>query len=194
MREQLQKKFFAHFQSHKRLQHGIAVLQDSRGKKITDSQTKAYLFSNVYAMSYRSDNGAEPPPFFRDAVQIDPIVISNNVVESALASLNIIKSAGPDSLHPRILTLYPLGLSFDLTLETVDIPEDRREATVCPIFKKGCKGTPGNYHHVSLTSIVCKMMETILKSSLMKHLQQTASFSTAQHGFVPKSSVSPTFY
>ncbi len=28
-------------------------------------------------------------------------------------------------------------------------------------------------------------MEAILKSSLMEHLQRTASLSTAQHGFVP---------
>ncbi len=64
------KKLFAHFQSSKRLQNRIAVLQNSSGNEITDSQTEAYLFSNVFVLSYRSDDGAEPPPFFRDAVQI----------------------------------------------------------------------------------------------------------------------------
>ncbi len=37
-----------------------------------------------------------------------------------------------------------------------------------------------------LTPIVCKMMEAILKSSLMERLQRTASLSTAQYGFVLK--------
>ncbi len=103
MQEQIQKKLFAHFQSNQRLQNRIAVLQDSSGKKITDSQTQANLFTNVFAMPYRSDDGAEPPPFLRDAIQMDPIFISHKVVESALASLNINKSAGTDGLHPRIL-------------------------------------------------------------------------------------------
>ncbi len=59
-----------------------------------------------------------------------PIFISHNVVESALASLNINKGAGPDGLHPRILNAIapfisaPLAYLFNLTLETVDIPED----------------------------------------------------------------------
>ncbi len=78
------------------------MLQDSSGNKITDSQTQANLFSNVFAMSYRSDDGADPPTFYCDAVQMNPLFISHNVVESALASLNINKGAGPDGLHPRI--------------------------------------------------------------------------------------------
>ena len=35
-----------------------------------------------------------------------------------------------------------------------------KDARVTPLFKKGQKSNPGNYHPVSLTSIVCKCMET----------------------------------
>ncbi len=97
MQEQIQKNS-AHFQSSKRLQNRIAELQNSSGNEITDSQTEANLFSNVFVLSYRSDDGAEPPPFFRDAVQMNPIFVSHDVVKSALASLNINKGAGPDGL------------------------------------------------------------------------------------------------
>ena len=34
-------------------------------------------------------------------------------------------------------------------------------STVTPIFKKGCRSLPSNYRPVSLTSIVCKMLECI---------------------------------
>ncbi len=44
------------------------------------------------------------------------------------------------------------------------------------------------YRPVSLTSIVCNIMESILKTSMMDHLIQTAAISDAQHGFVPRRS------
>ncbi len=180
---------FAQFQSNERLQNRIAVLQGSSCNKVTDSQTQANLFSIVFTLSYRSDDGAQPPPFYRDAVQMDPIFISHNVVESAL---NTNKGVGPNSLRPRILDALAYFISAFLTYlviltpETGEIPEDWREATICPIFKKGCKETLGIYRPLSLTSIVYMMMEAFLRSSLMKHQQRTANFANAQNGFVPK--------
>ncbi len=55
---------------------------------------------------------------------------------------------------------------------------------MCPVFKKGDPEDPGNYRPVSLTSIVCKLMETALKGAILNHLQQTAALSAAQHGFI----------
>ncbi len=63
----LQASFYP---SSKRLQKRVAVLQDSSGYKIAGSQTQANLFSYVFALSYRSDDGAEPQPLYHDAVQI----------------------------------------------------------------------------------------------------------------------------
>ncbi len=39
---------------------------------------------------------------------------------------------------------------------------------------------------VSLMSVVCKIMEAFLKSSIFYHLNSTLSLSSTQHGFVPK--------
>ncbi len=66
-------------------------------------------------MSHRTDDGTVPPPFYRDAVQMDPIFISHNVVESALASLNINKGAGSDGLHLRNLSVPMPFISVPLT-------------------------------------------------------------------------------
>ena len=54
-----------------------------------------------------------------------------------------------------------------------------------PIFKKGTKGEPGNYRPVSLTSIPCKIFESILKDSIMDHLQDQKLIKDSQHGFMP---------
>ncbi len=110
----------------------------------------------------------------------------------ALVSLNTHKGAGPDDVHPAILRVLahfidqPLTDLVNLSQRTASIPDDWRSATVCPIFKKGDREDAGNYRPVSLTSIVCKIMESILKTSMMNHLIQTAAISDAQHGFVPR--------
>ena len=41
------------------------------------------------------------------------------------------------------------------------VPNDWKKAYVTPIYKKGDKPSPINYHPISLTSVVCKLMEHI---------------------------------
>ena len=41
-----------------------------------------------------------------------------------------------------------------------------------PIHKKGNRFTAANYIHVSLTSICCKILEHIIYSSLIAHLDE----------------------
>ena len=58
----------------------------------------------------------------------------------------------------------------------------------CPIFKKGTKSDPRNYRPISLTSVVCKTMEHILASQIMKHLEDQNILSESQFGFRTKHS------
>ncbi len=47
---------------------------------------------------------------------------------------------------------------------------------------------PGNYRPVSLTSVVCKLMEMVLKRETLNHLQHTVALSRVHYGFVPRGS------
>jgi hypothetical protein len=63
-----------------------------------------------------------------------------------------------------------------------------RSANVTPIFKKGAKSDPGNYCPVSLTSVCCKLLESILRDALMDHLTADNLLNPSQHGFMPGNS------
>ena len=53
-----------------------------------------------------------------------------------------------------------------------------------PIFKKGSKVSPGNYRPVSLTCVLCKVMESILRDAIVQHLEQHSLLRKSQHGFM----------
>ena len=53
-----------------------------------------------------------------------------------------------------------------------------------PLYKKGNKSTHGNYRPVSLTSVVCKVLGSIIEDAIMVHLEQH-KLEVSQHGFLP---------
>jgi hypothetical protein len=64
------------------------------------------------------------------------------------------------------------------------VPDDWKEANVTPIFKKGAKSKPENYRPVSLTSVSCKIMESIIRDAMTQHLQTNKLIKDSQHGFL----------
>ena len=52
-----------------------------------------------------------------------------------------------------------------------------------PVHKKGPRSDPGNYRPISLTCISCKLLEHVISSSIMKHLDQNNILSPFQHWF-----------
>ena len=81
-----------------------------------------------------------------------------------------------------------MALLFNLSLATGAILEIWKLANVTPIFKKGAKTTPGNYRLVSLTSIICKVMESLLRDQIVIHLTENDLIYQSQHGFITKNS------
>ena len=68
------------------------------------------------------------------------------------------------------------------------VPKEWKCANVTPIFKKGSKLNPGNYRPVSLTCIICKIMESVIKDSLVEHLTKNNLIFNSQLGFMAKKS------
>ena len=97
------------------------------------------------------------------------------MVRNEILNVNVNKSCRPDEIHPQILIELVdlvsklLALLLNKTMDEGCIPQDWKMAYVSPIFKKGARNKAEYYRPISLTSIVCKLMEYFVKDSIMTH-------------------------
>ena len=128
------------------------------------------------------------------ATNMPEINISENGLMKLLQNLKPGKAAGPDKLKPLLLRelreeIAPIiQIIFDRSLKTGKLPADWMKANVMPVFKKGDKSLAANYRPISLTCILCKVLEHILASNIVKHLDGQGILYDLQHGFREKRS------
>ena len=58
-----------------------------------------------------------------------------------------------------------------------------KRAAIVPIFKSGDKCLPGNYRPISLTSVICKVYESIIRKQVFSFLCDKNCLNGTQHGF-----------
>ena len=150
------------------------------------------FFTSVFTKENMQDIPDVPTKKF-DAVLKD-VKISKDRIRKKILSLNIAKSPGPDRVHPRLLKelaeiiLEPLEKMFNLGLQSSKMPEEWKIGEILAIFKKGNRRSPMNYRPVSLTSIVCKLLESLVREEIILHMRSNKLFSPYQYGFIDKRS------
>ena len=103
--------------------------------------------------------------------------------------MNPSKALGPDELHPRVLKelATELGPIFahllQQSIDSGEIPKEWTLANISPLFKKVDRSLAGNYRPVSLTCVPCKLLEHIVCSNIMAHLDEHKLLSDKQHAF-----------
>ena len=78
-----------------------------------------------------------------------------------------------------------LLLIFSHSLSHGVIPKSWKRAAIIPIYKSGDKTVPSNYHPISLTSVICKVLERIIRKQVFSFLDQKGCLNSTQHGFRP---------
>ena len=73
---------------------------------------------------------------------------------------------------------------FQTSLRTGVLPAAWKKANITAIHKKGSKHVAGNYRPVSLTSIICKVIESIVRDALVKYMKDNLLFTDRQFGFL----------
>ena len=146
-----------------------------------------------------SDNGTIDPSqipgeCLNTTPHVESITVSTNGISKLLKDLNPHKAAGPDQIKPLDLqnlrdVIAPiLQVIFQRSLNTGRVPKDWSTAFVCPLFKKGDTSLASNYRPISLTSIPCKVLEHVVTTNIVSHMDKYNLLYDLQHGFCSKRS------
>ena len=152
---------------------------------------KSNLFNNYFCDQFSDSSNYNIHIDYSNDSDFD-ISLCHRKVRKLLSSINANKANGPDAIHGKILRFcavslaYPLSLLFNISYNSGSIPREWKLANVVPIHKKGSKENIENYRPISLTCLVMKTFERILKDKILEHTSHLLD--ERQHGFLSKKS------
>jgi len=176
---------------------GVGCLQRPDGSLTSDSKEKAELLNNFFASVFTVDDGLCPKLSRRispDGVGLTSISFTESRVAAKLRKLKLTTASGPDGIQAVLLKnareslSLPLADLYDFLFNLQCVPNAWKLARVTPIFKKGKPSDVSNYRPISLTSLCCKVMESIIKDDLLYFLLSKGLISRHQHGFLSRRS------
>lgn len=190
------KKLWTYIKNKGQQDCGISDLRNVNGILFQNAEDKANIlndqFCSVFSdptnkINHTTQNENRLPDMKR-------IKVTRAGVLKLLLNINPNKATGPDNIPGRLLKLcaYELAdiftLLFQSSLNQGKVPHDWKKAHIMPLFKKGERTNAENYRPVSLTSIASKLLEHIIHSNIMDHLDRFDVLKDSQHGFRQKRS------
>ena len=191
------KSFWKHVHSKTKTKSTIPDINvPGTDRKTTSDEEKAEVFNKYFKEVFTEEDVENIPNIPQKEVEsvLRDIPISEDEVLKKLKAINPNKSAGPDKIPSRVLKelsdvlVEPLTIIFKLSLQKGKLPTRWKTAHVTPIYKKGGKSKSENYRPVSLTVIICRILEAIILQCIIEHLMKHDFITPHQHGFLPKRS------
>ncbi|XP_059829735.1 STARD3 N-terminal-like protein isoform X1 [Hypanus sabinus] len=188
------KNFFRYVKRKKIVKNNDGPLKNELGEIVMGNREMAEEFNKYFrSVLTREDTSNLPDVWMgqghRVTEEMKQIDIRKETAMSRLMGLKADKSPDPDGLHPRVLKEVALEIAdalviiFQCSLDSGSVPEDWRMTDVIPLFKKGGREKTENYHPVSLTSVVGKMLDSIIKDEIVVYLDSSDRIGPSQHGF-----------
>ena len=188
------KVFHKYLNSKRKIKESVSKLKNNDNKFSKSPLESANLLSEFFSSTFVKEPYG---PLNEDCYNltnnnpISELEINTDKVKKLLSSVNISKSSGPDNMHPKLLRslsendsfVKAVTLLFSKIYESSSMPLQWKTANVIPLHKKGSKTSASNYRPVSLTCIMCKIYENIVKEHIMKHVK--TAITARQHGFMP---------
>ena len=186
------KKFWSYVQSKTKVRNKIPTLRRDDGSSAVTAHEKAEALNEFFASVFTDEDLGNLPCAQRyEGEKLDNFTIPPETLLKKLHDLKPGKSPGNDGWHPVFLKniadliATPLARLFQKSLDQGYVSSEWRVACITAIHKKDAKDECGNYRPVSITSIICKLMESIVRDQIVQHMAIHNLFSKKQHGFVP---------
>jgi hypothetical protein len=190
------KSFFKFIKSQLRRNASIPALHGPHGVALSD-QDKATLLNSYFSSVFLHDDflpRTMPSPPLERKEQFQPQLEALDV-EKQLGKLKRSRASGPDGISPLLLKLAakslakPLSFIFRQSIEHGVLPQDWKDANVLPILKaQKLAAKLDGYRPISLTCMVCRVFEKLLKRSLLHFFLLHDHIDKEQYGFLARRS------
>jgi len=175
---------------------GVGCLKRDNGSVTNDPKEKAELLNKYFASVFTVDDGCCPtlPSRVANSDGLSSVSFPPHKILKKLRNLKIGTAAGPDGFQAILLKnaseslALPLAQLYESLFSSSTVPKEWKLASVTPIFKKGKSCDVSNYRPISLTSLCCKVMESVIKDVILAYLLSKGLISGHQHGFLARRS------
>ena len=184
------KRLWSYVKSKNTEHVGIAELKDHNNKLTQEPKEKANILNKQFSSVFSDPSAVVDGKLIENKAEtMEKIIISEKGVHALLQNLKENKATGPDEISAKFLKTFADELTplytflFQASLDQGQVPMDWKSAYITPIYKKGDKTSAENYRPVSLTSISCKLLEHVICTNIMKHMELHGLLTDVQHGF-----------
>ena len=189
------KRFYAYVRSKQKVQDKVGPLEGSDGNIITEGFLMAENLNEYFSSVFTREDISILPVLEtkfegREFDYLGHLIVTPTVVAMKIRDMKDNKSPGVDGIPPKLLLeiveqiSIPLSTVFNLSLKEGIVPLECKEANIIPLFKKGSRNKSENYRPVSLTSVICKLLERLIKDHLVDFLVKNKLINPSQHGFL----------
>ena len=111
------------------------------------------------------------------------------MVSKKIKAMKDNKSTGVDGIPLKLLmkTVEQINILlarvFYLSLKEGVVPSEWKEANIIPLFKKGSRNK-SETRPVSLTSVICKLLQSLIKDHVVDFFLRHKLLNPSQHGFL----------
>jgi len=192
------KSFYAFVRSKSKIKDSGGPLKESTGQLVSEKEEMCNLLNEYFGSVFTSENSVNELPEVKCLFNEDKshmlrdIEITKDSISNKLSKFKANKAPGVDGIVPRLLVEnadilnLPLLYMYKKSIESGREPNDWKKANVTAIFKKGDKSSPCNYRPVSLTSHVCKVLESLVRDTIVDQVRKFNLIREMKHGFVKK--------
>jgi len=179
------KRFYAYLHNKQSVKTKVTRLMKLDGT-ISDDTVTADVLCEQFESVFVKETAVESVEV-QDSIDLK---FEELTIYKKLTALKTNKSPGPDSIHPMFLSktaaavAKPLSVLFNCSYTEGRLPQDWKNAVITPIFKKGRRSDPENYRPISLTSVICKIMESAIRDCITEFIQKKNLVTHHQHGFI----------
>ena len=186
------KYFYKYVKNHCTRREEVAELKSNSGKYLQTDIEKANClheqYTSVFSVPVADEDITLKDKFTN--TEISDFTLNETDLITAVNELKVNTSPGPDKFPAILLKKIihtvsePLLQILQQTIDLDEIPTILTSSIVCPVYKTGKdRKEPASYRPISLTSIIMRAFEKIIKKQLVAYFEENTLINDSQHGF-----------